>query len=61
MLEAYRERRWDEAAELNDANEQAATGYGLGKLIMVYRDRLVAFAAKAPPADWDGIFEAQTK
>jgi adenylate cyclase len=61
MLDAYFGRRWSEAAERNDANEQAASAFGLTTLIMLYRDRLVKFSAEEPPADWDGVFEAQSK
>ena len=61
MLQAYHQRRWGEAAELNDTNEERASGFCLTTLVMLYRDRLHAFAAKPPPPDWDGVFEATSK
>ena len=61
MLEAYFGQKWDKAAEINDSNEQQATGFGLAKLVMLYRDRIIAFAATPPPPDWDGVYEASSK
>lgn len=61
MLDAYFAQSWARAAEINDRNEQQATTFGLAKLVMLYRDRIIAFAAKPPPADWDGVFDASSK
>ena len=61
MLEAYCGQKWDKAAEINDRNEQQATGFGLAKLVMLYRDRIIAFAATPPPDGWDGVYEASSK
>jgi len=61
MLEAYFAQDWTTAAELNDGNEQAAAGFGMTKLVMLYRDRTAAFAASPPPPGWDGVFEASSK
>ena len=61
MLEAYFGQKWDKAAEINDRNEQQATGFGLAKLVMLYRDRIIAFAATPPPDGWDGVYEASSK
>ena len=61
VIEAYYAQKWALAAELNDANEQAAATFGLTKLVMLYRDRIAAFAANPPSAGWDGIYEASSK
>ena len=61
MLEAYFAQNWAKAAEFNDRNEQPAAAFGLTKLVMLYRDRIAAFAATPPAADWDGVYEAATK
>lgn len=61
MLEAYHDRRWDEAARLAETNELAAAGFGLTTLLMLYRDRIAAFIAEPPPAEWDGVYEATRK
>ena len=61
MLDAYFEQDWTKAAEINDRNEQQATEFGLGKLVMLYRDRIIAFAKDPPPGDWDGVYEPSSK
>ncbi|MEO7504195.1 MAG: adenylate/guanylate cyclase domain-containing protein [Sphingomicrobium sp.] len=61
MLDAYHERQWDEAARLAEANEVAASEFGLTTLLMLYRDRIAAFIANPPSPEWDGVFEATKK
>ena len=61
VMQAYFAKKWALAADLNDANEQAATAFGLGKLNMLYRERIAAFAASPPPPEWDGVYEASSK
>ena len=61
MLDAYFAQDWERAADLNDRNEQQSTTFGLTKLVMLYRERIAAFASAPPTADWDGIFEAAAK
>ncbi|MEO6580792.1 MAG: adenylate/guanylate cyclase domain-containing protein [Sphingomicrobium sp.] len=61
MLAAYFAQDWPKAGALNDLREQQAAGFGLTKLVMLYRDRIAAFAADPPPAGWDGVFEASSK
>ncbi len=60
-IDAYFAQDWGRAAELNDSNEQQAAQFGMTKLVMLYRDRIAAFAADPPPAEWDGVFEAGSK
>lgn len=61
MLDAYFGQAWDEAAEINDRNAQHAPRFELAKLVLLYRDRITAFAATPPPDDWDGVFEPSSK
>ncbi len=61
MLEAYFAQDWALAATRNDGNETAAAAFGLTKLVMLYRDRIAAFAVNPPPGDWDGVYEAAAK
>ena len=61
MLDAYFGQKWSEAAAINDRNEQQATTFGLAKLVMLYRDRIIAFAANPPPDGWDGVYEPSNK
>ena len=61
MLTAYHERRFAEAARLNQANATRAAEFGMERLIALYGERLAAFAKQPPPADWDGVFEATSK
>ena len=61
MLYCYRSRDWEgalEAIELCRSNEY---NFGLTGLFDLYRTRIQAFRESAPPADWKGIFVAETK
>jgi adenylate cyclase len=59
MLAAYRGRRFDEARALMEELEKGELP--LQKLYHLYEERLDAFAAEAPSADWDGTFTATSK
>ncbi|MEO5579002.1 MAG: hypothetical protein ABIR25_08145, partial [Sphingomicrobium sp.] len=61
MLDAYFRQRWDQAAEINDRNEQQSTTFGLARLVMLYRERIIAFAATPPADGWDGVYEPGSK
>lgn len=61
MLTAYAGQEWEEAGDLLDMQEDAATQYGLSKLYAMYRDRILIFATTPPGADWDGVFTATEK
>ena len=60
MLGAYRSQRWAEAARRLAAC-QAAAPEALGALFALYAERIAAFSASPPPADWDGVYVALTK
>jgi adenylate cyclase len=57
-IELYRTRRWDEALRLLD--ELAAEAPADGP-VALYRRRARALLADPPPADWDGVFVAESK
>jgi adenylate cyclase len=57
-IELYRARRWPEALRLFDELGDEAPADGPTAL---YRRRTRALLAAPPPADWDGVFVAETK
>ncbi len=61
MLAAYRAQDWEKAGDLIDGQDDAAAGFGLGKLYGLYRDRILIFAATPPGVEWDGVFVATEK
>lgn len=60
MLEAYRRRDWDRAAALL-VQCRAAAGGRLDGLYALYAERIAAFRAAPPAADWAGIVRALQK
>jgi adenylate cyclase len=61
MLYCYRSRDWEGALEAVDLCQAAEHNFGLSSLFDLYRTRIQAFQQSAPPADWRGIFVAETK
>jgi hypothetical protein len=61
VLDAYFAQDWAKAAELNDGNEATAAHFGLTRLVMLYRERIIAFTTTPPPAGWDGVYDATSK
>ncbi len=59
MLAAYRGQEWARAHQL--LAECRALDGTLETLYDLYSERLDAFAAQPPGADWDGVFVATTK
>ncbi|QDQ26278.1 adenylate/guanylate cyclase domain-containing protein [Chitinimonas arctica] len=58
ILKLYRAQNWD-MAELQLINlKNQRTDF---KLYQVYLDRIAAFRKTAPPEDWDGVYEFDTK
>lgn len=61
LMATYRAQKWDEAeatcAELRVIGEP----YHLETLAELYEDRIKAYRADPPPADWDGVFIATSK
>jgi adenylate cyclase len=61
MLYCYRSRDWEGALEAVELCQSAKHNFGLAALFDLYRTRIQAFRESAPPADWTGIFVAETK
>jgi adenylate cyclase len=61
MLACYRKQQWDEALELIDRCRKLADGFDAAGLYDMYAERIDAFRAAPPAADWNGVYEAETK
>jgi adenylate cyclase len=61
LLEAYRDRRWEEAEQRLAENEADAGERGLAKLYARYRESIRKCRAQPPGRDWDGVTVAETK
>jgi len=60
MIAAYRTRQWDAALEhLESCRSQAPES--IQGVYELYEDRITNLRADPPPADWDGVFAAETK
>ncbi len=59
MLDAYRQRRWDDAQVLLDRCRTAEPL--LGGLYDVYAARIGNFVEAPPPSDWNGVYIAESK
>jgi tetratricopeptide (TPR) repeat protein len=57
-LEAYKERRWDDAIRSFDRALTVDPDDGPSKL---YRERSLNFKSAPPPDDWDGVYVMTTK
>jgi len=60
MLQSYRNQDW-EAALSHCAEVQENNDGELAQLAETFRLRIEAFRSLPPPADWDGVFVAETK
>jgi adenylate cyclase len=61
MLAAYRRQQWDDALGLIDRCRKLANGFTVDGLYDMYAERISTFRAEPPPADWDGVYHAETK
>jgi adenylate cyclase len=61
MLTIYRRQQWDEAESLIDRCRKLANGFGVSGLYDMYVERIAAYRAAPPPADWTGVYEAESK
>ena len=59
FLALYRAQSWDAAEAALAASPLASLG--MAKLAEVYKDRIVAYRASPPGADWDGVYQATEK
>jgi len=61
MLYCYRSRDWEGALEAIAFCRSTENNFGLASLFDLYRTRVQTFRESAPPADWTGVFVAETK
>jgi adenylate cyclase len=61
MIYCYRSRDWEGALEAIELCRSAENNFGFGAAFDLYWKRVQAFQASAPPADWAGVFVAETK
>jgi len=61
MLAAYRRQQWDEAESLIEGCRKLANGFAVSGLYDIYVERIAAYRAAPPAADWTGIYEAESK
>ena len=61
MLVSYRKQQWDDALGLIERCRKAANGIDVSGLYDMYVERIATYRAEPPPADWDGVYEAELK
>jgi adenylate cyclase len=61
MLARFRKQEWDETLALIDRCRKIADGFDAAGLYDMYAERIEAYRAEPPPADWDGVYEAESK
>ncbi len=61
MLASYRQQGWNEALALIDRCRKLANGFDVAGLYDMYVERIAAYRAEPPPADWNGVYEAESK
>jgi adenylate cyclase len=61
MLAVYRKQQWEESLLLIDRCRKLADGFGVAGLYDMYVERIETYRAEPPPADWAGVYEAESK
>ncbi len=61
MLARYRKQDWDQALELINRCRKLANGFDVSGLYDMYVERIDQYRADPPGADWDGVYEAESK
>jgi adenylate cyclase len=61
MLTHYRKQDWDGALELINRCRKLASDFEVAGLYDMYDERIAAYRADPPGADWDGVYEAESK
>ncbi len=61
MIACYRGRDFDGASAALVRCRAADQSFGLDGLLSLYEGRIDSFRTNPPPADWDGVFVADTK
>jgi adenylate cyclase len=61
MLARFRKQDWDEALNLIDRCRKITNGFDVAGLYDMYVERIATYRADPPGADWDGVYEAESK
>ena len=61
MLGYYREQDWTQALGTIELCRKASEPFGISALFDMYAERIEAFRRHPPPADWNGVYEAESK
>jgi adenylate cyclase len=61
MLARFRKQDWDAALGLIDRCRKVANGFEVSGLYDMYVERIDAYRADPPGADWDGVYAAESK
>jgi adenylate cyclase len=61
MLACFRKQRWEEALALIDRCRKHTNGFDVAGLYDMYVQRIESYRADPPPADWSGVYEAESK
>ncbi|HRJ69506.1 MAG TPA: adenylate/guanylate cyclase domain-containing protein [Beijerinckiaceae bacterium] len=61
LLENYRKQDWSEAGRDLRALQRIAYQFGVESYLDMMHDRIERFRTTPPPADWDGVYTAETK
>jgi adenylate cyclase len=61
LISRYRAKDWAGARERLTTCSAAVAAFGLSGLYELYAERIAAFEAEPPPADWTGVYVALTK
>ena len=57
----FRKQQWDEALDLIERCRKIADGFDVAGLYEMYEERIATYRAEPPAADWDGVYEAESK
>jgi len=61
VLTSYRQQEWGTVISVVDSRRPLWEQFRLHKLTELYQTRARQFAIKPPPANWEGVFDAETK
>jgi adenylate cyclase len=61
MLARFRKQQWDDALEMVARCRKFANDFDISGLYDMYEERIGLYRARPPDADWEGVYEAETK
>ncbi len=61
FLARFRKQDWDEALALIGRCRKLTDGFEVAGLYDMYEERIATYRADPPGADWDGVYEAESK